>query len=76
MSDKELEKLAELLADKLKKDHDVCYFSYEERMAVRNLVQTKKNAVRALFVVFGALVLWVLKDIYTYIKGHLSLVFR
>ncbi len=76
MGDKELERLAELLAEKLKKDHDVCHFSYEERMAVKNLIQTKKNAVRALFLVFGALVLWVLKDIYTYIKGHLSVIFR
>lgn len=70
---KEAERLAELVAEKLSGRFGACAFSVAEQEAIKDLLQTKKNAVRAFLWVCGAIMLWVLKDIYAYLAGHLTL---
>ncbi len=72
ITEKELDSLAEKVACKVKGEKTTCDLSIEERQAVRELIATKKNAVRAVFWLFGAFVLWVLKDLYIYIVGHMN----
>lgn len=49
-----------------------CALSPEEQSAVKEILRTKKNAVRVFLYVLGAIALWVLKDIYFYISEHLT----
>lgn len=65
------DELAELIADKLTQAHG-CRLTSSEQEAVKDLIQTKRNAVRAFLWVCGALVLWIIKDIYIYIVNHMT----
>ena len=49
-----------------------CALTPEEQTAVKEILRTKKNAVRVFLYVLGAIALWILKDIYFYISGHLA----
>lgn len=73
MSEKELEIIAGLIAEKITLKHCACSLSDSEQQAVKDLLNTKKNAVRAFLWVCGALFLWIIKDVYIYIIGHLAL---
>lgn len=70
---REAEEIAELVAEKLSAKVGSCGFTQSEREAIKDLIRTKRNAVRAFFWIFGALVLWVVKDIYVYMASHLTL---
>ncbi|HBG46388.1 MAG TPA: hypothetical protein DDW94_05290 [Deltaproteobacteria bacterium] len=69
---KPAEELAELVAQKLSARFGACGFTPAEQEAVKDLLRTKRNAVRAFLWICGAVMLWVLKDVYVYIAGHLT----
>ena len=74
MTPDELEKLAVLVATKLTvvKEASDCALTSEEQTAVKELLRTKKNAVRLFLYIFGALTLWAVKDVYVYIVSSIS----
>ncbi len=75
MKDDEIERLAELVADKLEvsaRASSDCALTSEEQVAVKELLRTKKNAVRLFLYIFGALTLWAIKDIYIYVVSSIS----
>lgn len=66
------EEIAELVYQKLSSRISACSFSPSEQEAVKDLLRTKRNAVRAFLWICGAVMLWVLKDVYVYLAGHLT----
>lgn len=70
---KEAERVAELVAERLASRFGACAFSPAEQEAVKDLLRTKRNAVRTFLWICGAVMLWVLKDVYVYLVGHLTL---
>lgn len=58
MSENEIKELAKAIAEELKA-HQGCQLTEDEQQAVRDLIKTKKNAVRAALWVFGAILLWI-----------------
>lgn len=74
MSENDIKEIARLIAAELAVHQSVCNLTEEEQVAVRDLISTKKKAVKASLFLFGALLLWILKDAYVWITDHL--VFR
>lgn len=72
MSDTELEKLADKIAERLEERQNPCSLTAKEQEAVRDIIKTKKQTVRALLWLIGAIVLWALKDAYLWLAGHLT----
>jgi len=73
MTRKEMEEVAEIVADKLSDGRvPCCTLTDEEQAAIRDILKTKRSAVRLIFYVFSALALYALKDVYIYIVRHLS----
>ena len=70
---KEAEQVADMIAERLAAKFGACSFSRAEQEAVKDLLRTKRNAVRAFLWICGAVMLWVLKDIYVYLASHLAL---
>ncbi len=54
MGENEIKELARAIAEELKAHHG-CQLTEDEQQAVRDLIRTKKNAVRAALWVFGAI---------------------
>jgi len=69
----EAERVAELVAERLASRFGACAFSPAEQEAVKDLLRTKRNAVRTFLWICGAVMLWVLKDVYVYLVSHLTL---
>lgn len=68
---------AELMADLvverlLERQQEATLLSHSEQLAVKDLLKTKKNAVRAFLWVCGALFLWIVKDAYIYLLDHVT----
>jgi hypothetical protein len=75
MKDDEIERLAGLVAKRLAEHtraSSSCALTGEEQVAVKELIRTKKNAVRIFLYIFGALTLWAIKDIYIYVVHSIS----
>ncbi len=72
MEERELDRLAEIIVKKFTDQRRFCPLDNEEQQAVKDLIRTKRNAVRVFLWLCGAFVIWVLKDVYNYIMGHLS----
>lgn len=70
---KEVEEVADMIAERLSSRFGACAFTAAEQEAVKDLLRTKRNAVRAFIWICGAVMLWVLKDIYVYLASHLAL---
>ncbi|MBE7415981.1 MAG: hypothetical protein HS130_12505 [Deltaproteobacteria bacterium] len=70
---KAAEEMAELIAEKLSSGFGGCAFTPSEQEAVKDLLRTKRNAVRAFLWICGAVMLWIIKDVYVYLAGHLTL---
>ncbi|MEK6532113.1 MAG: hypothetical protein AABZ23_06455 [Deltaproteobacteria bacterium] len=68
-NEQEIKALAAAIAVEIKA-HQECQLTEEEQQAVRDLIKTKRNAVRAALWLFGAVLLWVAKDIYIWIAAH------
>lgn len=75
MGENEIKELAKAIAEELK-NHQGCQLTPDEQQAVRDLIKTKKNAVRAALWVFGAILLWILKDVYIWIATHMTVGWR
>lgn len=71
LTDEELEKLAERLIDKIE-SRNTCGLTHEQQTAVIDLLSQKKTVVNATLYLVGALILWVLKDVYFYIVTHIT----
>lgn len=71
MTDDELEILADKLTFKLAPSGQ-CKLTEEQQRAVVDLITTKKQVVRWTLYIVGAMILWVAKDIYLYIAGHIA----
>jgi len=70
---KDAEQVADMIAERLSSRFGACSFTREEQEAVKDLLRTKRNAVRAFLWLCGAVMLWVLKDVYVYLASHLAL---
>lgn len=67
------EQMADLVVERLLERQQEAYLlSYSEQMAVKDLLRTKRNAVRAFLCVCGALFLWIVKDAYLYLLSHIT----
>lgn len=73
MNEAEMERFACVLAEKLESARGPCRLSPGEQDELKNLLKTKKSSVRLFFWVVGALAVWILKDVYTWIVSHLAL---
>ncbi len=65
--------LARLIADEIREQQGECQLTPSEQQAIKNLLKTKRSAVRAFLWVCGALFLWIIKDAYIYIISHLTI---
>ncbi len=73
MEEWQIEELAERVALKVNAhERPCCALSEEECGSVRELLKTKRNAVKVFIYIFGAIALYALKDIYLFVAGHLS----
>lgn len=72
MSEKDLETIAELLASKLAEKQGPCDLTASEQQAVKDLIRTRRSAVKVFLWICGALVLLAIKDIYVYVLNHLT----
>jgi len=72
MSEQDIDRIAEQLADKLESRCGVCTLSTEEQEEIKSLLRTKKSSVRVFLWLIGALVVWILKDVYLWTIGHLA----
>jgi hypothetical protein len=73
LDEKELEKLAELIGDNLRAKEHVCNFTKDEREAVRRLLGVSKNSVKVIIYIAGILLLYALKDLWTWFAGWAGL---
>ena len=72
MSEKDLEMIAEFLASKLAERQGPCNLTPSEQQAIKDLLKTRRSAVKVFIWICGALVLLAIKDIYVYIFSHLT----
>lgn len=68
----DLEVLAGHIARSLKEGCDYCTLTEGELEEIRGLLRTKKSSVRVFIWLTGALAVWILKDVYGWIAGHLA----
>lgn len=68
-----VEFIADLVVERLlEKQQEAMLLTQSEQLAVKDLLKTKKNAVRAFLWVCGALFLWIVKDAYIYLQSHVT----
>ena len=72
LSDEDIERIAESLSLKIRAVNGECRLTEDQQAAVIELIVQKKKVVRVTLWIIGALVLWVLKDIYQYIAEHIT----
>ena len=73
MNHEEKEELARLVADRVAEREQGCaIFTEEEVFSVRELLKTKKNAIKIFLFIFGAVALYAIRDIYVFIVSHFS----
>ncbi len=74
MSSDQMEELAFRVAEKVH-DHErpCCGLSDEECGSVKELLKTKRNAIKVFIYIFGAIALYVLKDLYLFVAGNLTI---
>ncbi len=73
MNENELERLAELVAEKVVEKRDDCTLTPEEQESIRELLRTKKRAVRYFFYTVGAVFLWIMKEAILEVWKHISI---
>ena len=71
LSEGELDHIAEQIAGRINATGR-CNLTPEQQQAVVDLIATKKKAVKVTLWLVGALLLWVLKDVYLYIAEHIT----
>ncbi len=73
MNDSEIERLSELIAEKVAARQDGCSLTPGEQESIRELLRTKKRAVRYFFFTVGAVFLWIMKEAVWEIWRHISI---
>lgn len=79
VSEKELDILAEKIAEKLIEKHGECSLTSAEQDEIRSILKMKKKAVRKTLFLLGAVLLWIFRDIYEWGKmvfEHMKLTFN
>ena len=71
LTEEELEKIAEKLAEKLTHAKS-CPLSQSQQNEIITILATKKKAIRVTLWLAGAMVIWVLKDIYLYVRNSIT----
>lgn len=71
MTGEEIRQLAVELVSLLPQVEGGCRLTDEQQRAVVDLITTKKRVVRWTLYLVGAMILWVLKDVYLYIVNHI-----
>lgn len=75
MSIEEKEELAKIIAEaiNLRQPPTECHaFSEDERYAIRDLVKVKKKAIQTGLWVVGAITIWTIKEVGTFIYSHVA----
>lgn len=72
LTEEELVVLADLIVEKMKGSPHFCTLTKEQQDAVVDIINTKKKAVKVTLWLFGALIIWILKDVYFYVKEHIG----
>ena len=72
LTEEEIEQLADKLFARMPQPSAECKLTPEQQAAVVELLTAKKKVVRWTLYLIGALVLWVVKDIYYYIIKHVT----
>lgn len=72
LSDEELEVIADKIVEKTTNAKLCSIFTTTEQNEIKNIITTKRHAVKGILWVVGILVLWVLKDIYFWVSNHIS----
>ncbi len=73
MNDSELERMADLVAEKVVLKQGGCTLSAGEQESIRELLRTKKRAVRYFFYTVAAVFLWIMKEAVIEIWRHISI---
>lgn len=71
LTEEELESLADKLMLKMEPSGQ-CKLTEEQQRAVVDLIAMKKKTVHVTLWIVGALIAWILKDVYLYIVGHIA----
>jgi len=71
LSEEELEILAVKLADKIAHSK-TCPLNQTQQNEIINILAMKKKTIRITLWLAGAMVIWVLKDIYIYVKNSIA----
>ena len=72
MSEDELKRIAKAVTEAL--EQSSCSLTPEEQTSVKELLKTKKQAAKMFLYIFGAVLLWILKDAYYWIADHITLI--
>ena len=71
LTEDELDLLADKIASRMT-PAEGCKLTSEQQAAVIDLITTKKKVVRWTLYVVGAMILWILKDLYLYAVQHIT----
>ena len=71
LNDTELEAIADGIARRINPNGG-CKLTHEQQDAVVGLLMAKKRVVKWTLYLVGAMILWVLKDVYFYIANHIT----
>ncbi len=73
MNESDLERLSELIAEKVAVKQGGCGLTPGEQESIRELLRTKKRAVRYFFYTVGAIFLWIMKEAIFDVWRHVSI---
>jgi hypothetical protein len=71
LTDVELEILADKLAVKITQS-TICCITTVEQKELQDFLKTKKQTIKYTLYLMGAMLIWVLKDVYIYVKNSIT----
>ena len=71
LTEEEVETLAIKLGNKIVHCTPACLLTQEQQNEIISILASKKRAVRVTLWLAGAMILWILKDVYLYIKNSI-----
>ncbi len=72
MTDEEVERIAQLLSEKMTDTHSCRLFSEDEVNTLKSMLKTKKAAAKLILIMRGTMIIWALKDIYDWVIIHIK----
>ena len=76
MTDEEIERMAQLIAAAMRNYAQNDELSSDDKASIKDLLKTKRSVIKITMYVFAGLLLYALKDVWTYIMEHLSWVVK